>query len=173
MAKNDNSANEVSIIYPQGSGIRIRRIVNESGGKVYGGSYLVDVPAALTGGRRIREQKKTLVEAKRLAAQKYRGAKQQGESFFQLSEQERCEIVDWLPKLREAGITLPQASEFALTHLIGVNHTVTLSQFVAEFLKGKQQRLERGDIRPMTYSSFKTRSDKFSLYTIAQVFFYR
>ena len=161
MATRDKSKEEKSIIYPAGSGIRIRPLINESGGQAFGGSYLVDVPAALTGGRRIREQKKSLVEAKRLASQKYKGAKQNGESFFQLSEQERTEIMDWLPKLRKAGITIPQASEFALTHLVGTNNSVTLSQFVEEFLKGKQQRLERGDIRPLTYSSFKSRADKF------------
>jgi integrase len=160
MATRDKTK-ENSIIYPAGSGIRIRPLINESGGEAFGGSYLVDVPASLTGGRRIREQKKSLIEAKRLASQKYKGAKQNGESFFQLSEQERTEIMDWLPKLRKAGITIPQASEFALTHLVGVNNEVTLADFVGEFLKGKEQRLERGDIRPLTYSNFRTRSAKF------------
>lgn len=161
MAKRDKSDIETSIIHPPESGIRIRPVANETGGKIYNGSYLVDVPAVLTGGRRIRKQRKSLKEAKRLAESEYKGVKQSGESFFQLSERERSEVVDWLPKLRDAGITLSQASEFALTHLVGTNNSVTLSQFVEEFLKGKKQRLVRGDIRPLTYSSFKTRSDKF------------
>lgn len=121
----------------------------------------MDVPGVLTGGRRIRQQRKSLQEAKRLADEKYKGVKQNGESFFRLSEQERNEVIDWMPKLRKAGITLPQAAEFALNHLVGVNNAVTLSQFVDDFLEGKKQRLDRGDIRPLTYTNFRTHSAKF------------
>lgn len=161
MATSDPVDITESIIYPAGSGIRIRPVINENSGKAFGGSYLVDVPGVLTGGRRIRQQRKSIKEAKRLADEKYKGAKQNGESFFRLSEQERNEVIDWMPKLRKAGITLPQAAEFALNHLVGVNNAVTLSQFVDDFLEGKKQRLERGDIRPLTYTNFRTRSAKF------------
>ncbi|NBB78743.1 MAG: hypothetical protein GVY36_04760, partial [Verrucomicrobia bacterium] len=137
MARTNNSLDQDgSIIYPEGSGIRLRRVVNQHGGKTFGGSYMVDVPAAISGKRRIRAQRKSLAEAKRFADLQYKGAKQSGESFFHLSEEDRQEIYDWLPKLKKAGITLPQAAEFALSNLVGVNAGITVAEFVKQFLVG-------------------------------------
>ena len=116
--KTESNALE-SFIYPDDSGIRIRPTINAHKGSAYGVSYLVDVPQQLTGGRRVRIQRSSLKAAKAEAKRQYTGAQRLGEDFFFLSPQDRAEVVDWLPKLKDAGISFKDAVEFALTHLAG------------------------------------------------------
>lgn len=161
MARSGKESGLESYIYPTGSGIRIRELINTTKGKVYGGSYLVDVPGALTGGRRIRVQKSSKDEAEREAEKQYEGAKRMGHAYFALSDQDRAEIHNWLPQLQEAGISFAQAAEFALAHLAGRNAATTVEEFVRGYIDAKKQRLDRGDIRPRSYSDFRMRAERF------------
>lgn len=151
-----------SIYHPEGSGIRIRQIVNTTNGRAYDGSYQVDVPRNLTGGRRLRIQRSSLEEAKREAEKHYQGAKVMGHSFFALRNEDRAEIHDWLPKLKAAGISFAQAAEFALTHLEDANARITVGDFIEKYIEAKRQRFERGDLRPRSFSDFRIRAEKFS-----------
>ena len=160
MAARNKSGLE-SIYHPEDSGIRIRQIVNTTKGRVYNGSYLVDVPMTLTGGRRIRIQKPSLEEAKREAEKQYQGAKAMGHSFFALDNADRAEIHDWLPKLKASGISFGQAAEFALTHLGDANAMITVGDFIEKYIAAKRARFERGDLRPRSYSDFRIRAEKF------------
>jgi len=38
-----------SYVYPKGSGIRVLEVINQNNGELYDGSFLVTVPAKLTG----------------------------------------------------------------------------------------------------------------------------
>ena len=106
-----------SIEYPPASGIRIREKINTSGKDSYNTSYAVTVPVKITGGARLRKQFKDLDGAKKFAKEQYDGKEVQGRVFFSAKDRERNEFVDLLPMLREAGITLREAVEFAFNKI--------------------------------------------------------
>ena len=148
--------------YPKKSGIRIREILNNNGGDAFGASYLVTVPAKLTGKLRERRQFKHREEAENWADDTLTGCRKQGEDFFSLSDDERREVAVALPMLREHGISLDEAIRFAVKHLRPEGRTKTVTDIVAELTASKEQRHLRGDLRERGYRDFRLRADRFS-----------
>lgn len=148
--------------YPSHSGISIKEIVNRNDGKAYNGSFQVIIPAKLTGGGRIRKQCSTLKEAKKYAQEQFNGSKTEGQSFFKISEDERLQFAYFLPKLRDAGITIHEAVEHALRTLRPVGGDRTIDQIVQELIDSKQKRYERDDISERTYRDFRHRATAFA-----------
>jgi len=148
--------------HPKGSGIRIREILNVTNGGVYGGSHLVVVPAKLTGTIRKRRQFKSKDLAKEWAEIQFQGQKQQGEDFFRATKDERRQFVECVPKLREKGIELREAVDFAIKHLKPVGGKKTVGEVVDELLKSKLLRFERGDLRKTSIDDFRIRARRFS-----------
>jgi hypothetical protein len=111
--------------YPKGSGINIRPIDNASEGKLFGISFQVVVPSKVSGKGRIRKQFKSEKEAKRYADKMFRGYRKDGESFFKLTDGERKEIGLMVPKLREKGISITEAIEYAINRLRPAGRLVT------------------------------------------------
>ncbi len=150
-----------SWIYPKGSGIRIREILNLTAGAAFGASYLVTVPSKITGGLRSRKQFKTKVEAEEHADNEYGGYRKQGHDFFAMSDEERREVAVSLPLLREAKIRLGDAVQFAIKRMRAEGRDKTLGQVVAELVTSKEQRHKRGDLRERSYRDFRHRGAKF------------
>jgi len=146
--------------HPKKSGISIREIINSHSGEDFWGSYMVTVPAKVTGKLRLRRQFKVRADAEKWAGDTYRGYQQQGHAFFGLSEHERQEIGSLMPNLREQGVSIAEAVKFALTRLRPEGRTKTLGQVIAELVKSKAQRHERGDLRERSYRDFRHRGAK-------------
>ncbi|MGE9295121.1 MAG: hypothetical protein ACQKBV_02380, partial [Puniceicoccales bacterium] len=100
--------------YPSGSGIKIREIINFNNGIAFNGSFQVVIPAKVTGAGRKRLQFSTKEEAQKFAQKQYNGSKDEGQSFFRITDEERRQFAYALPKLRDAGISINEAVEHAL-----------------------------------------------------------
>jgi integrase len=144
--------------HPKGSGIRIREVLNAHGGEVFGGSFLVTVPAKLTGRLRERKQFASKGDAETWAGQQYWGHRKQGEDFFALTDDERREVGAIMPTLRKHGVSLSEAVRFAIKHLRPEGRGKTVRQVVAELTASKTQRFERGDLRERSYQDFCQRA---------------
>ena len=106
--------------HPKKSGIWIREFAYKqsfNGKEAMYSFFQVTLPVKLTGKARKRKQFKTKLDAERWTADQYRGVRKQGEDFFKTTDGERREFTEWMPKLRESGITLEEAAEFALKRL--------------------------------------------------------
>lgn len=148
--------------YPKKSGIRIREILNLHGGDAFGGSFQVIAPAKITGGLRERKQFKTKTEAEEHAEKVFSGYKKQGHDFFDLSDEERRQVAVCLPLLRQQGITLREAVDFAIKRFSVAGRGKTAREVVAELVQSKEQRFQRGDLRERSYRDFRHRAEKFA-----------
>lgn len=146
--------------HPKNSGIRIREKINTSGENAYGSSFAVTVPVKVTGGARIRKQFKSKNEAETYAKEQYDGRQAQGQVFFDASDQERREFGEMLPKLREAGINLREAVEFAIPRLKPVGGDKTIEEVVTEIRADKLEMLQSGVMRENSEKAFRLRSQK-------------
>ncbi len=146
--------------YPKKSGIRIREILNATGGDAFGASYMVTVPAKLTGKLRERKQFTRREDAEDWADKTLLGYRKQGEDFFALTEEERREVAANLPFLRKHGISIADAVRLAVKHLRPEGRTKTVRQAVEELVASKAQRFERGDLRERSYRDFHYRAEK-------------
>lgn len=162
-ASSKNAGVLSSWVFPKGSGIRIREILNSHQGEAFGASYLVVVPAKITGGLRERKQFKTRPDAEDHAEKAYSGFKKQGHDFFTLSDEERRAVAVCLPQLRQAKITLGDAVRFALERMRSEGRDKTVQHLVAELVHSKEQRFARGDLRERSFRDFKERAEKFAL----------
>ena len=149
-----------SWIYPEASGIRVREKINTSGQDAFGISYAVTVPTKLTGGARKRKQFTTKEQAEEWAKNEWTGFKKDGESYFEASVAERNEFADMMPKLREAGISLREAVEFALPRLRPAGGDRTLREVVEELRTSKKAMLKRKTLREHSERAFRVRSEK-------------
>jgi len=120
------------------------------------------VPTKLTGTVRKRKQFKNKELAEDWAELQRLGQKQQGEDFFRASNSEKRQFVECLPQLRESGIELREAVEFAIKHLKPVGGVKTVGEVVDELLKSKQMRFSRGDLRKTSIDDFRIRARRFS-----------
>ena len=157
----DNGSKLRNREFPKGSGIRIREIINQTGGTVFNGSCMVIVPAKLTGTLRSRKQFKSWEDAEKWAADEYRGFQKQGEGYFNATSEERSELAVCLPKLREHNITLTEAVEFAILRLRPEGGERKVGEVVEEVVGSKRIRYERGDLRERSYKDFRIRAEKF------------
>jgi integrase len=148
--------------YPKKSGIHIREILNATGGDAFGASYMVTVPAKLTGKLRERKQFARREAAEDWADKTFLGYRKQGEDFFALTEEERREVAANLPFLRKHGISIAEAVRLAVKHLRPEGRTKTVRQVVEDLVASKAQRFERGDLRERSYRDFRYRTLKFA-----------
>ena len=146
--------------HPKGSGIRIREKINTSGTEVYGSSFAVTVPVKVTGGARIRKQYKTLKEAKEYAELQYKGKEAEGLDFFKATDEERNQFANLVPRLREAGISLQEAVDFALPRLRPVGGDRTMTEICMEIRKSKLARMNSGAIRDHSERTFRVFSQR-------------
>jgi integrase len=146
--------------YPKKSGIRIREVLNANGGERFGASYLVTIPAKITGKLRERKQFKDKAEAEKCANDTIKGCQLQGQEFFALSDQERREVSVSLPELRKHGVSVVEAVRFSLKHLRPEGRTKTFRAVVDEIVASKAQRFQRSDLRERSYQDFKQRAEK-------------
>ncbi len=144
--------------YPIGSGIRIRERINTRGTESFGISYQVDIPEGVTTGKRIRKQFSSQKKAEAFAKEQNQGKKKQGEAYFNSTQQERNEFVDSLPKLRDAGIGVKEAIDFAIERMRPKGGDKYIHEIISELLKHKQLLLSRGQLRPDTVKSFRSKS---------------
>lgn len=151
--------------YPKKSGIWIREFVYsqtfEGKQKTYS-AYRVTIPAKLTGSLRKRKQCKTKDEAEKFASTQHKGIKKLGEEYFTASDDERKEFSYCLPRLREHGITLTQAVDFAIARLNPKGGERTVFEITNELIESKRIRFNRGDIRERSYRDFRHRATKFA-----------
>lgn len=148
--------------HPKKSGIRIRVFLNANEGRAFGASYLVTVPAKVTGRLRERRQFKDRTEAQEWAKKIYDGSRKQGEDFFSLTESERREVAASIPLLRNQEISVAEAVRFATRHIQPEGRTKALQEAINELLSSKAQRFERGDLRARSYQDFRHRAERFA-----------
>ena len=149
-----------SWIYPKGSGIRIREKINTSGKDAFGVSYAVTVPSKVSGAARIRKQFNEKSKAENWAKGQWNGYQDQGKVFFDSNSQERNEFADMLPKLRERGISLREAVEFALPRIRPSGGDRTITEVIAEIKSEKLEMFRNGTLRENSEKAFRLRSQK-------------
>ena len=103
--------------YPKKSGIRIREVLNLNGGDAFGASYLVTLPVKVTGKGRERKQFKNRTDAEQWADSSFRGYRMEGEGFFALTDAERRDMAANIPLLRQHGISIAEAVQFAIKRM--------------------------------------------------------
>lgn len=148
--------------YPKKSGIRIREVLNLNGGDAFGASYLVTLPAKVTGKGRERKQFKNRTGAEQWADKAFRGYRIKCEGFFALTDAERREVAASVPLLREHGISIAEAIQFAIKRMRPEGRTKTMRAVIEELIASKAQRFERGDLRARSYEDFSQRGERFA-----------
>ena len=143
--------------HPQGSGVKIREIVNSSRGEDFGVSYQVLIPRKLTGHLRIRKQFPTLGEAKGFADQEILGKEEYGTRYFKLTGSQCDEAIRAFNKL-PAGHSLVDAVSFYLNHHQEEQADVTLADAVKEFV-AEQEKL---NLRPRSLADMRYRLNIFA-----------
>ena len=116
-------------------GIRVRKVANQSRGERYGHSWLVLVPAKVTGGQRLRRQFKATesrqaVDFAEGAANKH---KEQGQEGFYLKPEQVTVAKKAYARLGGLGLSLFEAADFAVKHLRPAGGDKTLGE-VRDFL---------------------------------------
>jgi len=146
--------------YPKKSGIRIREIINSTSGYTYEGSYLVTIPAKLTGADVKKRQFKNKAQAEEWAETAYSGSLAEGRDHFSLSSTERREVATNIPILREHGITLTEAVQLAVKRLKPKGGQKTLEDVIYELMASKELRLKKGSLRFHSVKDFRSKSSK-------------
>lgn len=151
--------------FPRKSGIWIREFLYSQtlGGKprTYS-AFQVTIPAKMTGSVRKRKQCNTREEAEKFASAENLGSKKQGEEYFKATDEERKEFSFCLPKLRDKGISLTEAVDFALERLKPNGGERSIGEVASELIESKRLRFERGDLRERSFRDFRHRAGKFA-----------
>ncbi|MDA1069531.1 MAG: site-specific integrase [Verrucomicrobia bacterium] len=153
--------------YPPKSGIWIREFLYiqtfEGNQKTYS-AYQVTVPGKVYGKAytRKRRQFPTKAKAQKWANEVVLGLKLQGEVFFKATEEERQEFAACMPKLRDKGLTLTEAVNFALERLKPKGGEKTIGEITEELIESKRIRFDREDLRPRSFKDFRNRTSKFA-----------
>jgi len=143
-----------TVEYPNRSGIKIRTRLN---GSSYGESYQVDIPSGVSGSKRIRKQFPNLVKAKAYAETVWQNTKRVGRGLKNLTDQEIAEYSLFAPKLRNAGYSLGEALEFALSRMRPKDARKSLSELVRELLEGQKEDLDAEQISYNYYEDSRKR----------------
>lgn len=85
-----------------------------------------------------------------------------GEGFFALTDAERREVSASVPLLREHGISIAEAIQFAIKRMRPEGRTKTMRAVIEELIASKAQRFERGDLRARSYEDFSQRGERFA-----------
>ena len=153
--------------HPEKSGIWIREFIyaqTYNGNEKTYSAYQVTIPGKVYGKKysRKRRQFATKLEAEKWASETLEGKELIGQEFFKATDEERQEFGNCMPKLREKGLTLTEAVEFALLRLKPKGGERTIGEITKELIESKRVRFERGELRPMSFKEFKNRSSKFA-----------
>lgn len=171
--------------HPPGSGIKIAEMPNKTGGKVYGVSYQVRIPADLLGvpGKREMHQRGTEVEAKRLAEDRFLALKAYGTEFAKIPpDGQKQAAMAWgilnehneaqrvvareknggqLPKdFSRHELNLIEVVKAGILALAPVGGLRTFAEVAAELRASKLARLAGGGLDPSTESDFRRRSQR-------------
>lgn len=148
--------------HPKGSGIRIAEMPNKTGGKVYGVSYQVRIPATLLGriGKREMPQRNTKVEAERLAEDRFLALKKHGTEFSKLPAAAQQQAAIAWSKLEPHGIDFIEAAEVAIRFLRPEGGDRTVAAVVSELLASKRSRFEAKTLDQRTYDDFSSRGKR-------------
>lgn len=159
--------------YPTGSGIKIAEMPNRTGGQVFGVSYHVRIPAELLGvpGRREMHQRKTKVEAERLAEDRMLALRQHGTEFSKIpaTAQKQAALawgeLDARNKEKHLDLNFLDVFRAGLRTLSPAGGPKTVSGVLAELTESKESRVAAGSLDPSTVHDFKVRGAR-----IAKVF---
>ena len=162
-AKNGNKEKKNKWEHPPRSGITIRKVKNSRGKDAFGFSFLVTIPEKITGELRKRKQFMDSDDAELWAEEEAAGFQREGYDYQLLSDQERNEVAYLVPKLREQGISVSEAINFALERLRPVGGERTVGQVAEELIESKRKRFKRGDLRERSYRDFRHRVRRFTL----------
>ncbi len=152
--------------HPEGSGIKIAEIPNKSGGVIYGVSYQIRVPARLTAGKRELLQKKTRIEAERLAEDRFIALKQHGTEFAKIPAAVQQQAAHAWSLLNEANhragleVGLIDAVRAGIRTLIPAGGRRTVEEVVTELTASKESRQKSGRLDAATLHDFKVRGTK-------------
>lgn len=132
-------------------GINISQIDNKSKGRAFGFSYLVTIPARLTGKpTRIRKQYNEFEHAAYYANEVLKAIEEGGTSSFALSPAQTQESLRALKLLDGSGLSLIEAVERGLGQWEREHQSVSLSDTVDKFIAEKTELgLRRSSIRTL------------------------
>lgn len=148
--------------HPDGSGIKIAEMPNKTGGATFGVSYQVRIPAQLLGvvGRREMHQRKTKVEAERLAEDRFLSLKKYGTEFSKIPAAAQKQAAIAWGMLQEHGLDFIAAANAAISVLRPAGGQKTVSEVLAELRASKAQRMKAGGLDKRTSDDFQSRSLK-------------
>ncbi len=129
--------------YPSKSGIYIMEVPNISGGRKWGTSFRVTVPARLTGKDRLRRNHPTLEAARSWAADQLRTGRKLGAGFHGLTEDEQRKCMEALEILRPKGLDIVAAARFASERLASEVSTVPSEQVIKELIESRAKKSDR------------------------------
>lgn len=156
--------------YPTGSGIKIAEMPNTTGGRVFGVSYRVRIPAKLIGkpGQREMHQRKTKEEAEQLADDRHRALTRHGTEFSRIpATAQRQAALAWgiLNEHNDragTALDLVEAVRAGILRLSPVGGRKTVADVVAELSASKGDRLAAGGLDASTHHDFNIRGARIS-----------
>jgi len=89
--------------FPKGSGILIREVINKHGGEKFGKSFIVNIPAKLTGRNRERKQFDSFDKARDYATNTAGGVRAIGGQFVEMNHTDREDTLRLLKGIQERG----------------------------------------------------------------------
>ena len=139
-------------------GISIRRVANRSRGQDFGHSWMVVVPAKVTGQGRLRRQfeesqAREAVDFAEAAALK---AKDLGLTGFLLTPEEVSDAKRAFKRLEGSGLTLAAAVNFALRHLRPAGGDATMAEVLERLMQSKKEK----NLRPASLESLRKYSGR-------------
>jgi len=152
--------------HPKGSGIKIAQMPNKTGGVAYRESFQIRIPAELTGGKRELVQRKTQVEAERLAEDRFVALKKHGTEFSKIpADAQKKAALAWslvTEAARESGLKLDfiEVVKAGLRSLNPAGGLKTLADVVAELVASKELRQKAGKLDASTLHDFKVRTNR-------------
>jgi integrase/recombinase XerD len=152
--------------HPKKSGIWIRELLYTKKLENKEGTYSafqVTIPADRDLKRaRQRKQFTTKSKAEKWASETLLGQKKASDLFGETTAKERNEFLLCHAKLKEHGIMLTEAVEFAIKRLKPKGGERTISEISKELIESKRIRLKRGDLRERSFRDFDHRATKFA-----------
>lgn len=156
--------------HPKKSGIWIRELIytkklQSKIGKDKEGTYSafqVTIPSDKDL-KRVRQRKQftTKAKAEKWASETALGLKKASDLFGETTANERNEFLLCHEKLKDHGITLTEAVEFALKRLKPKGGERSVSEIAQELIESKRMRFKRGDLRERSFRDFNHRASKF------------
>ncbi len=152
--------------HPKGSGIKIAEMPNKTGGRVYGVSYQVRIPADLLGVPNKREmpQRRTKEEAERLAEERFIALKKHGTEFskipadFQKQAAIAWGILNEHNQRTKLSLNLIDTVKAGMRILSPTGGLKTFAEVCSELRASKTGRLAKGELDAVTEKDFRGRS---------------